>query len=200
MTEFAEHATAGFGDRLARLEALLFIHGEPLSKKKICDVLGVSREEAENLLEKLGAELSLSGRGIQLAALGEKVQLVTKPEFGKLLEDFAKEELSEELTPASLEALAIIAYLGPISRNRLEYLRGVNSIFILRNLRLRGLVERVPDPENASSYLYEPSFDLVKHLGVTRKEDLPDYERLRSLLKKAETEPEAAESVAVERQ
>jgi segregation and condensation protein B len=173
---------------LAKLEALLFIHGEPLLSKKIEKILGLDPEAVKNLLGELENRLAVSERGIHLASLGDKVQLVTKPEFGKLLEDFAKEELSEDLTPASLEALAIVTYLGPISRSRLEYLRGVNSIFILRSLRLRGLIERHEDPKNPNSYLYEPSFELIKHLGVKRKEDLAEYEKLRLLLEKAETE------------
>ena len=56
-----------------------------------------------------------------------------------------KDELTEDLTPASLEALSIVAYLGPISRAKLEYLRGVNSIVILAQLddpRTRGALSR----------------------------------------------------------
>lgn len=180
------------GKRLAELEALLFAHGEPLSVKKIAKILDCGEEDVTKLVSELGRRLENEGRGVHLASLGDKVQLVTKPEFGKLLEHFAKEELSEDLTPASLEALAIIAYLGPISRARLEYLRGVNSSFILRSLRLRGLIERTEDPESPNSYLYGPSFELIKHLGVKQKENLPDYEKLRSVLQKLTVEPEGA--------
>ena len=94
-----------------------------------------------------------------------------------------KEEISEDLTPASLEALSIIAYLGPISRARLEYLRGVNSIVILRSLMIRGLVERFPDPAHPASFMYRGTFDLMKHLGIKEKEGVPDYEKFQELLK-----------------
>jgi len=192
--EHHEKSSSGREALLAKLEALLFIHGEPLSIKKVEKILEVEAEDAKNLLSELGERLESSDRGIHVASLGDKVQLVTKPEFGKLLEDFAKEELSEDLTPASLEALSIITYLGPISRSRLEYLRGVNSIFILRNLRVRGLIERTQDSANPNSYLYEPSFELIKHLGVKQKEKLPDYEKLRTFLEKAETHEEQSGS------
>ncbi len=132
----------------ASLEALLFIHGEPLSYKKIQSVLEIEKEELETLIKELKADLESDARGLQLISDREKVQLATKPEFNSILESFMKEEISEDLTPASLEALSIIAYLGPISRARLEYLRGVNSIVILRSLMIRGLVERFPDPEH----------------------------------------------------
>jgi len=167
----------------ASLEGLLFIHGEPLSYKKIQSVLGIEKEELEAIIKELESDLASDGRGLQLVSDKEKIQLATKPEFNSILESFMKEEISEDLSPASLEALSIIAYLGPISRARLEYLRGVNSIVILRSLMIRGLVERFPDPEHPASFLYRGTFDLMKHLGIKEKEGLPDYEKFQELLK-----------------
>ena len=176
--------------KLASLEALLFIHGEPISHKKIESVLGLSEEECAAAIAKLVGTLTADGRGLQLLSDKEKIQLATKPEFNKILEDFVKEELTEDLTPASIEALAIIAYLGPISRAKVEYLRGVNSSVILRSLAIRGLVERVPDPERPSGFLYQPTFDLLKHLGVKQGGDLPEYKKFQELLKVFEAKEE----------
>jgi segregation and condensation protein B len=167
----------------ASLEALLFIHGEPLSHKKIGAVLDVSPGELLELIEDYKKSLEASGRGLQVIADREKVQLTTKPEFNAILEEFVKEEITEDLTPASLEALSIVAYLGPISRAKLEYLRGVNSIVILRSLMIRGLVERFPDPEHPAGFLYKTTFDLMKHLGITDKKDLPEFDTFQELLK-----------------
>ncbi len=169
---------------LAALEALLFIHGEPLTYKKIQSVLGIeAREEIDALIAELAARLTSEERGLQLISDREKIQLATKPAFNSILETFVKEEISEELSPASVEALSIIAYLGPISRAKLEYLRGVNSSVILRSLMIRGLIERFPDPEHPAIFLYRPTFDLMKYLGVQEKETLPEYEKFRDLLK-----------------
>jgi segregation and condensation protein B len=170
-------------NKRASLEALLFIHGEPLTYKKIQSVLGIEKEELETLIKELTSDLENDARGLQLVSDREKIQLATKPEFNSILESFMKEEISEDLSPASLEALSIIAYLGPISRPRLEYLRGVNSSIILRSLMIRGLVERFPDPEHPSGFLYRGTFDLMKHLGIKEKEGLPDYEKFQELLK-----------------
>jgi segregation and condensation protein B len=181
----------------ASLEALLFIHGEPLTYKKIQSVLGIEKEELEAIIKALEADLAADTRGLQLVSDREKIQLATKPEFNSILESFMKEEISEDLSPASLEALSIIAYLGPISRARLEYLRGVNSIVILRSLMIRGLVERFPDPEHPAGFLYRGTFDLMKHLGIKEKEGLPDYEKFQELLKvfdAPKTESASAES------
>jgi len=74
----------------------------------------------------------------------------------------------------------LIAYLGPISRAQIDYFRGVNSSFILRNLLMRGLIERVSESADRS-YSYQISFDLLKHLGISKIEDLPDYLKYREL-------------------
>src|SRR4051812_16020530 len=121
--------------KIAELEALLFLHGEPLAFKKIAAVLSVEESACAELIRALDEKLQHDENGgLHLVIDKEKVQLATKPAFGKLLETFVREELTEELTPASMETLAIIAYLGPISRVKIEYLRGVNSSVILRSL------------------------------------------------------------------
>lgn len=177
-------------EKIAKLEALLFIQGEPLTLKKIAVVLELEKGEVEKIVEELKKQLEEDSRGLTLVSDGEKVQLATKPQFGKILEDFVKEELSEDLTPASLESLAIVAYFGPISRARIEYVRGVNSIFILRSLLLRGLVERFPDPDRPNAFLYRPTFEAWRHLGMKGKEDLPDFGKYEELLRKFETQTE----------
>ncbi|MBI4094935.1 MAG: SMC-Scp complex subunit ScpB [Candidatus Liptonbacteria bacterium] len=176
--------------KLARLEALLFIHGEPITDEKIAEALEVRAEEVTALVGALAERLEDSARGLSLMHLKGRVQLVTKPDFGEMLARFIKEEMSRDLTPASLETLSIVAYLGPIARSRIEYLRGVNSSFTLRNLLMRGLLERAADSSEGDSVLYEPSAELLKHLGVAKKEELPEYERYQSLRKVFETSPE----------
>ena len=177
--------------KLASLEALLFIHGEPLSRKKIEAVLKWNKEECDLVVQEMKKRLEEESRGCMLFSDGEKIQLATKPEWNSILEGFVKEELTEDLTPASTEALAIISYLGPISRVKIEYLRGVNSSVILRSLMMRGLIERLSDPDHPSGFLYSATFDLMKHLGIQKREDLPDYGKFRELLKVFDAEARA---------
>lgn len=170
-------------ENLASLEALLFIQGEPIAKKRVGKILNLSLDDLEKVLDELDKRMKEGSRGLSLVLDAEKVQLVTKPRFRSFLESFAKEELSEELTPASVEALSIISYLGPISRSQLDFIRGVNSTFILRNLLVRGLIDRSPDPKSPNAYLYQPSFELLRHLGLKNKEELPEYGKYKELLK-----------------
>jgi segregation and condensation protein B len=89
--------------------------------------------------------------------------------------------LKEDLSPASLETLAIVAYKGPINRIEIDNIRGVNSSFILRSLLIRGLIDRQIDAHRANAYSYKPSFDLIRKLGIDSLEQLPDYEKFKTL-------------------
>jgi len=96
-----------------------------------------------------------------------------------LIEQLTKDELTRDLGKAGLETLSVVLYQGPISRADIDYIRGVNSQFILRALLIRGLVERVDNPKDARSYLYKTTLDLLSHLGVSKLSELPEYEQVR---------------------
>ncbi len=177
--------------KLASLEALLFVHGEPMETSKIAATLDLPAEEMEGLLSALRERLAAEDRGLALVLSNDSVQLVSKPQFHALLEHFVKDQLTEDLSPATQETLAIISYFGPISRSRIDFQRGVNSSFTLRNLLLRGLIERSPDPKHPQAYLYRPSFELLRHIGVGAQKDLPDYEKFRGLLQQFENQTQA---------
>ncbi|MGC8776058.1 MAG: SMC-Scp complex subunit ScpB [Minisyncoccia bacterium] len=178
-------------NQLAQLEAFLFAYGEAISILNIAKYLNLSLEEAEKLILDYELELQNEKRGLVILKNNDLVQLGTKPEYSYLIEDLIKKDLDEDLTPASLETLSIILYFGPISRSKIEYLRGVDSSFILRSLVLRGLVERFPDPKFPQAYLYDASFKLLRHLGITKKENLPDYEKFKKLNEQFEKEKES---------
>lgn len=178
------------GDKIRALEATLFIYGEPVDLKKIQELLKVTSNEAEELVK--GLREALTGRGLCLVEHDGALQIVTHPDFAKMLESIVKDEFARELTPASLESLGIVAYAGPISRSRIDYIRGVNSSYILRNLLIRGLIDRKLDPKRSSAYLYSVSFDLLRHLGLGGINELPQFEEYHNLVKNAEQKLEAS--------
>ena len=157
----------------SKIEAILFWKGEPLSRKKLAEILNVNQTEINEGLEKLKG--NLENRGIVLLEKDNEITLGTNPEVSKLIENLQKEELNKDLSKASLETLSIILYKDGVSRAVVDYIRGVNSSFTLRLLSVRGLVEKTPDPEDNRRYIYKPSFELLSFLGIKSKEELPDY-------------------------
>jgi segregation and condensation protein B len=172
----------GKNNSTAALEALLFIYGEPVDAKKATKLLGISAEEFAVAVAELKKELASEGRGLTLVEHEGSVQIATKPQFSALLGTVLKAEMHEALSPASLETLSIVTYAGPIGRAEIDYIRGVNSSFTLRALLLRGLIDRDTDPERANAYRYKPSVELLHHLGVSSINELPEFERFRTLV------------------
>ncbi len=161
-----------------QIEALLFWKSEPVSLKELSKMLSVEVDKvSEGLIE---LEKSLENRGTVLIKKEDTVYLATNSESSELIKKITKEEESAELGKASLETLSIVLYKSPIRRSDIDYIRGVNSSFILRNLLIRGLVDKKTDPKDSRTFVYSPSFELLAHLGITEVGKLPDFEKVQA--------------------
>jgi segregation and condensation protein B len=155
------------------IEAVLFYKTEPITKKELGVFLDISSEEIDGALATLRARLATGAT--RIIDTGDTIQLASAPEVAEILDKLRKEELSREIGKAGAETLAIILYRGPVSRAQIDFVRGVNSSFILRNLQIRGLIERTEHPTHAHSFHYVATPTLYAHLGITKKEELPEY-------------------------
>ena len=156
-----------------QIEAVLFYKTEPLSKKELVSFFAVSEADVTEAIITLS--LRLNQGATRIIELDDTVQMVTAPELSETIERLRKEELTREIGKAGAETLAIILYRGPVTRAEIDHIRGVNSSFILRNLQIRGLIERIAHPTLARSFQYTASLSLLSHLGVTKREELPEY-------------------------
>jgi len=171
----------------SKIEGLLFYKGEDVQIKKLAELLKVSIEEIDEALKKL--EISLTNRGLVLVRKDDSVVLGITSELSSLIESIRKDEINKELSKASLDTLSIILYKNDpstgqvgVSRSEIDYIRGVNSSFILRNLIVRGLIERIIDPKDSRRLLYRPTFDTLTFMGITSIDQLPNYNEVRSQL------------------
>lgn len=172
-----------------QIEAYLFFKGEPVTSKEIAKDLKISVEDVTKHIQELEEQHKGSKRGIVLVQYNDMFTLGTHPDVSDVITRLTKEELQKDLGKSALETLTIILYQGPMNRSKIDHIRGVNSQFILRNLLMRGLISRIPDPQDERSFVYMPSLDLLTHLGISRIEDLPEYNQvLKTLQTFAETE------------
>ncbi len=155
------------------IEALLFLAGEPQNTNKLAKVLGVKEKEIKEALKELDEKLK--NRGLVLIRENGKIMLGTSSDSAKFCKELAKNELDKKLGQAGLETLAIILYKEDVSKSEIDYIRGVNAGFTLRNLLIKGLIERKPNPKDKRTYVYTPSLLLFQYLGIKEKEDLPSY-------------------------
>lgn len=180
------------------IQALLFYKGEPQSKSALMKSLAKSDAEIEQAIAEL--QTALADQGVTLVHTDDAYTLATSREASELLETMRKEELSKELSKASVETLAIIAYTGATTRHEIDYIRGVNSSFILRALLVRGLIEKFPNPKDSRTFIYKPSMDLLAFIGSVSEKDFPEYERFHKeilALLRNQTTAEGAETAPV---
>lgn len=165
----------------SKIEGFLFYKGEEVSKKELLTIFKVTEEQVEQAMINL--ESLLQGRGLVILKNDNKYKLGISKELSPLIESIHKEELAKELSKASLETLSIILYLDGVARSEIDYIRGVNSSFILRNLLIRGLIEKKNDPNDSRRFLYFPTIDVLSYMGVTQIESLPNYLDIKEKLK-----------------
>lgn len=169
-------------NKIPELESLLFHFGNPLSLKRIASMLKIKEEECIELVSFLEGRMRENiSSGLMVVRNGDEVQLATKPEYQHISGKIVEEEFKEQLTPAALETLSLIAYLGPVSRPTIDYIRGVNSSFIVRNLLIRGLIGREQGTERKNTYEYSVTFDFLKHMGIGNVSELPEYEKYKQI-------------------
>ncbi|MDP3244676.1 MAG: SMC-Scp complex subunit ScpB [bacterium] len=162
-----------------QVESLLFISARPLTAAKIAALVKSKADEVKQALEELFEEYKTRQSGVKMLRNGGEWQLATAPESAAVVGQYLQEELSGELTRPQLETLTIIAYRGPIGKNELEQIRGVNCGLILRNLLIRGLIE-VKTEEKNKNISYSITLDFLRFLGLTKVDELPKYEYLHS--------------------
>ena len=179
-------------DLISKLEAILFYLAEPVSVDFLAKTLGVPKKTVFSAVGELG--LSMNARGVRIVYHDDEVTLVTAPEFSETIEQIIREERERDFGRAGIETLSIVAYKGPVSKKEIEYIRGVNSQFVLRNLLLRGLVERKNSKSDERVILYNITGDTLRHLGLSHISELPEYEEMKKQLEvPKETEEEKVE-------
>lgn len=163
-----------------KIEAYLFYAGSAVTLSDLKALCMLDDDGLQDALQALDA--NLLGSALVLVRDDTSVALATAKEMGEFITNIRKEELSKDIGKAGLETLSIVLYHGPVSRAEIDYIRGVNSSFILRALLVRGLVEKETNKNDSRSYAYKPTLELLTHLGVTSIENLPDYETIKAQL------------------
>lgn len=160
------------------IEALLFVSDRPLTKKELAKLTKSKLEEVEIALNELKDDGEKNNRGIVILEQDDKIQFATSSETSAKVKEFLDFEVKEEITPAALETLSIISYRGPIKKEELDEIRGVNCTIILRHLMVKGLIE---EKKEDGKIFYNITFDLMRYLGIKNQKELPSYDKFHNL-------------------
>lgn len=159
------------------IESILLFKGQPVSHKELVTLLEVPLEDIKKTIEELSKEYQ--ERGMSIVYNDFECELVTPTSSAELISKLQKQEHENELSNASLETLSIILYMGPIARSMIDFIRGVNSQFTLRNLLVRGLIQKDP---SSKTPLYMVTLDTIKFLGLNKLDELPNLKEIKQEL------------------
>ncbi len=176
-------------DALARtLEALLVVASQPLTVDELAEATADDTERVETALGLLSERFREGRSGIVLEQVAGGWAFRASREAAEACGRLFERPVERNLSPAALETLAVIAYMGPCSRPEIARLRGVAVDSVVAGLAERGLIaEAGREPLGAVRYRVTPLFERVfglESLGaLPRLEDLGgDAEELRSRL------------------
>lgn len=160
------------------LEALLLVSSDPVSAAQLSGVLGATPGEIASLLAELKTEYEEANRGFQLREVAGGWRLFTHPAFHEQVEAFVLSWDTQKLSQAALEALAVIAYHQPVTREMVKGIRGVNSDGVISSLVDKGLVRELGrDAAHGQAILYGTTNAFLEKFGLRSTKDLPDLEQ-----------------------
>ncbi|QDQ93252.1 SMC-Scp complex subunit ScpB [Rhodococcus sp. WB9] len=157
----------------AVLESLLLIVDSPAGAEQLASATGASVNRVTDVLNRMSAELTARGSGMDLRYAGDGWRLYTRTAYAPYVERLLLDGARSRLTRAALETLAVVAYRQPLTRARISAVRGVNVDGVVRTLLARGLIaEAGVDPDtNATQYSTTELF--LERLGLASLADLP---------------------------
>ncbi|HEY3318193.1 MAG TPA: SMC-Scp complex subunit ScpB [Coriobacteriia bacterium] len=158
-------------------EALLFVSDDPLPAGKIAGLVGVTVGEVTGVLKALGDGYAAEDRGFQLREVAGGWKLYTHPAHHALVEELVLSWDTRRLSQAALEALAVIAYQQPVTRQGVNAIRGVNSEGVISSLVEKGLVKEVGrDAQQGNAILYGTTRGFLEKFGLKDLTELPPLE------------------------
>ena len=176
------YAVQSSAERLAVVEALIFVSEEPLSAKTIAAVLREDRQLIEEAIAELANEFNARNGGLQLREVAGGWQFATRAEYHEHVRAFLKSRPSAKLSIASLETLAVIAYKQPVTVPEILEIRGVQSPSSIKTLLDKKLIVAKGRKETVGRpMMYGTSKEFLLQFGLKDLTELPSVEDFQDL-------------------
>lgn len=160
------------------IESLLFAWGDKTSIEKLSSIIGIDKKTIKLVLNNMIVNYNNNpSRGISIREINNGYQLCSKPEYYDYVKQLFEPRQRGGLSQAALETLSIIAYNRPITKTRIEQIRGVNSDSAVTRLLERNLIKeagRLDAP--GKPVLYETTDEFFRSFGFKSDSDLPIFE------------------------
>ena len=162
------------GNLKGRIEAILFVVGEPVLVSELSKALSVDLKKLNHALKELKDEYDFQQRGFSLRFFGSHVQLTTRELYSEDVVHLLQPVQRQTLSQAMMETLAVVAYKQPVTKADVEQIRGVKCDYSVATLVNKGLICEVGRKETLGRpILYGTTDQFLQHFGISSLEDLP---------------------------
>ena len=157
------------------IEALLFVFGQPLSLKRISEIItDLEPAQIRELIQTLNTEYTTSNRAFHVQEVAGGYQLVSDQSLATWIKRALQTAKPDSVSVAALETLAIIAYRQPITKAEIEAVRGVDVTASLETLIERRFARVAGRKESPGRpFLYGTTSEFLRHFGLKSLETLP---------------------------
>ena len=156
-------------------EAILFSCADAVSVMEISEALGVSLSVAKDIIEKLSEEYDIEKRGFKVIKIEDSYQMCSREDYYDQIRAVTQPRRKQGLSMAALETLSIIAYNQPITRSRVEFIRGVDCTGSIARLCERGLIDEVGRMDTPGKpILYGTTDEFLRCFGLESISQLPE--------------------------
>ena len=164
----------------AAIEAILFASGRVIKINELMAILEISSDEIISIVNNMGEEYAKNNRGIEIIKVEDGYQLATKKEMYEYLYPIFDKRSKPNLSQASMETLAIIAYNPKITRAEIEQIRGVSSDATIYKLLEYNLIENVGKADlPGRPTMYSTTESFLKMFGLTSLDELPELPKYK---------------------
>ena len=170
------------------LEGLLFLSGDGLDKGIIMEKLQITPKQLDKAVEVLKERYN-EDCGINMITYKDKLQLCASPKYADDVSLVLNPIRERQLTKATLEVMAIIAYKQPVTRLDVQEIRGINSDYAIQTLLNYKLIEVIGRKDAVGKpLLFGTTDEFLRHFGINSLDELPDYNELMKDIERIQLE------------
>lgn len=162
------------GNMQGRIEAILYVAGEPVPVKELARALNTDPDTLNSELDRIRDKYDFEQRGFVIKRFGNQVQLGTRAMYAQDVIRLLQPVQQQSLSQAAMETLAVIAYKQPVTRAEIEAVRGVKCDYSLQSLTNKGLITEVGRKDTIGRpILFGTTDAFLSHFGIRNLDDLP---------------------------
>lgn len=164
-------------ERIAAIECMLFVAGDPVAMTEIQRVLDITELELRNTLYEMQRAYAAQKRGILLCITEENLQLCTDRAYARYVEALLQPAQQRTFSQSLLETLAVIAYRQPVTRADIEAVRGVRCEYAVSQLLKMNMIQAIGRKEVVGRpVLYGTTDAFLRHFGISNTRELPNFD------------------------